>query len=85
MRVALSIGMYAALAGLTWIFTSTQVAPCLGGPAVDNTPCVERWLADRPFGSWLLSTPYLELAGFLAATALTIWWSRRSRRLAPPR
>lgn len=79
MRVALLLGAYAALATLAYVFLGTSVAPCLGGPGIDNTACAEAWQASRPWWERLLDTPYPEIAGFLVASVLTIWLSRRHR------
>jgi hypothetical protein len=82
MRIALRSAMYGVLASLVYLFVGgPEVAPCLGGPGFDNAPCVATWLSERPWQAWLLSTPYPEIAGFLVASALTVWWSRRQRRV----
>ena len=81
MRVALLIAAYAVIAILAYFFVGTQVPPCFGRVPDGriSQACYDSWLASRPWWQALLDTPYVEIAAFLAASAVTIWISRRRR------
>jgi hypothetical protein len=75
MRIGLLIAAYAVIAVVAYVFLRPMVPPCFG--VVPNgevsKACYDAWLARE----WLARSPYPEIAGFVAAAALTIWWSRR--------
>lgn len=79
MRIALLVAAYAVIAVIAYVSIGTQVAPCLGGATNDNTACNEAWRASQPWWQRLFDTPLVPTIGFLAASALTIWLSRRRR------
>lgn len=84
MRLVVMIVSYAFIAAIVWVFVGTAIPPCFGRVPDGriSQACVDVWIANRSFVEWLLATPYPEIAGFLAASALTIWLHgrRRARR-----
>lgn len=76
-RVVFLVGAYAIVAWFTYRFMSVRVPPCLG---LDTTRCYEEWLASRPWFDRMWDTPIPYLVAFVLASALTVWWERRSAR-----
>ena len=81
MRVAVLVLLYALIAVVVAVFVGSSIPPCTGSVPDGrmSQACIDAWLAQRSVIDWLLSTPYPEIAGFVAASAGTIWWSRRRR------
>jgi hypothetical protein len=77
---ALLLGLYALAAGLAWLFTGVQVAPCLGGVGPEGDAmrrrCAEQWFASRPVWEQLLGTPVFAVLVFAALVATTAWLTR---------
>ena len=76
-RVAFLIGAYALLAWFAYRLQSFGGPSCLG---LDATPCYEQWLASRPWFERMWDSPIPYVVVFLLASALTVWWERRSAR-----
>ena len=81
MRVAGLIALYALLAIVGIVFLGNAIPPCFGDASGHvSKECYDHWLATRSPVESFFSTPWPSVVTHVGASALTIWWDRRSRR-----
>jgi hypothetical protein len=79
LKVVVLIGAYAVGATVSFIWVSgSHIVGCLGLEPARNAACQAAAVARLPWLDQFLGTPMPWLAGFLAASIITVIWDRKA-------